>query len=199
MNSVERIRHYMTSIDREVNPNDASEKAVVPAEWPFNGSIEVESIEMRYADGPLVLKGVSFSLEPQEKVGLVGRTGSGKSSIIVALYRFQTLASGTIKIDGLNIAEIPLKVLRSRIGIIPQDPVMFSTTVRFNLDPFFLYTDVELWDVLASVNMKDHVSSLPGKLDEEVAEGGDNFSAGQRQVTGSTIVLNYVLLIPLCV
>ena len=116
--------------------------------------------------------------------------GSGKSSLMVALFRVQELASGTILIDGLDIAKVPLNILRTKLGIIPQDPVMFSATVRFNLDPFSEKTDDEVWSVLESVAIKDHILSLPGKLQEVVSEGGDNFSAGQRQV----ILADYIYL-----
>jgi ABC-type multidrug transport system fused ATPase/permease subunit len=101
---------------------------------------------------------------------------------MVALFRIEPLCGGRIYIDDIDINTIPLQVLRSKLCIIPQDPVMFSASVRFNLDPFDGYSDEEVWDVLRSVNMFDHVQSMPGKLDEMVAEGGDNFSAGQRQV-----------------
>lgn len=101
---------------------------------------------------------------------------------MVALFRIEELVEGRILIDGLDISRIPLPKLRSKLCIIPQDPVMFSASVRFNLDPFDEYTDEQVWTVLENVNMKDHVLSLPNKLDELVAEGGDNFSAGQRQV-----------------
>ena len=87
-----------------------------------------------------------------------------------------------IYIDGIDTSTVPLRTLRSRLGIIPQDPVIFSASVRFNLDPFEAYSDIQIWDVLKSVDMKEHVMSLPGKLSEEVAEGGDNFSTGQRQL-----------------
>ena len=108
---------------------------------------------------------------------------SGKSSMMIALFRIQELAAGKIFIDDIDISTVPLKLLRSKLGIIPQDPVMFSATIRFNLDPFDEHTDEELWYVLESVNMKDHVLSLSKGLLEDVAEGGDNFSAGQRQVS----------------
>ena len=101
---------------------------------------------------------------------------------MVALFRIENLAAGRILIDDIDIASIPLQSLRSKLCIIPQDPVMFSAAVRFNLDPFDEFSDEELWEVLRSVNMYDHVQSLPGKLSEMVAEGGDNFSAGQRQL-----------------
>lgn len=106
---------------------------------------------------------------------------------MVALFRIEELVAGRILIDGLDISRIPLPKLRSKLCIIPQDPVMFSASVRFNLDPFDEYTDDQVWTVLENVNMKEHVLSLPNKLDELVAEGGDNFSAGQRQVHYLTI------------
>jgi ATP-binding cassette, subfamily C (CFTR/MRP), member 1 len=102
--------------------------------------------------------------------------------MMIALFRIQELAAGSISIDGIDTSRIPLHKLRSKLGIIPQDPVIFSASVRFNLDPFDEFSDAQLWDVLSSVDMKDHVLSLPGKLQEEVAEGGDNFSTGQRQL-----------------
>jgi ABC-type multidrug transport system fused ATPase/permease subunit len=102
---------------------------------------------------------------------------------MVALFHIEKLSAGQIFIDDLDIATVPLQVLRSKLCIIPQDPVMFSATVRFNLDPFDEFSDEEVWDVLRSVNMSEHVQSLPNQLQENVAEGGDNFSAGQRQVS----------------
>jgi ABC-type multidrug transport system fused ATPase/permease subunit len=102
--------------------------------------------------------------------------------MMIALFRIQDLALGSILIDDVDIATVPVQILRARLGIIPQDPVMFSATVRFNLDPFTEHSDAELWSILESVDMKAHVQSLPGKLEEPVAEGGDNFSAGQRQL-----------------
>ena len=102
---------------------------------------------------------------------------------MVTLFRIEGLRSGRILIDGIDIATIPLQKLRSKLCIIPQDPVMFSHTVRFNVDPFDEFTDDEVWNVLRDVNMYDHVCSFPLKLAELVAEGGDNFSAGQRQVS----------------
>jgi ABC-type multidrug transport system fused ATPase/permease subunit len=101
---------------------------------------------------------------------------------MVALFRIEDLAGGAILIDGIDISKLERHALRSKLCIIPQDPVMFSASVRFNIDPFNAATDEEVWNVLAEVNMKKHVEGLPGKLNELVAEGGDNFSAGQRQV-----------------
>jgi ABC-type multidrug transport system fused ATPase/permease subunit len=181
-NSVERIMHYIESIPAE----DAEERdrgvKDPPADWPKEGRVVAKNMTMGYRDGPRVLKGLTFDLEPAEKIGICGRTGSGKSSLMVALFRIEDLSSGSMAIDGIDCRDVPLRVLRSRIGIIPQDPVMFSASVRDNLDPFSDHTDEELWGVLESVDMKGVVFSLPGKLEEEVAEGGENFSAGQRQL-----------------
>lgn len=185
MNSVERIKYYIDNIDQEeegtLKGPDGSD-IVVPDDWPKEGKIIATGIQMRYRDGPLVLKGVDYSVNGGEKVGIAGRTGSGKSSLMIGLFRIQELASGKIFIDGIDTSTVPLTTLRSRLGIIPQDPVIFSASVRFNLDPFEAYSDLQIWSVLESVDMKDHVLSLPGKLSEEVAEGGDNFSTGQRQL-----------------
>ena len=101
---------------------------------------------------------------------------------MVALFRIEELCAGRILIDGIDVSKIPLDILRSRICIIPQDPVLFSSTIRFNLDPFDEYSDEELWSVLSVVDMKAYISSLPEKLFELVSEGGENYSAGQRQV-----------------
>ena len=102
---------------------------------------------------------------------------------MTALFRIEKIKAGTIRIDGVDISSIPLLALRSRIGIIPQDPIVFSSSVRFNLDPFDQFTDEQLWGVLERANMKEAISSLPLKLSEIVAEGGENFSVGQRQVS----------------
>ncbi|KAJ3277412.1 Multidrug resistance-associated protein 4, partial [Borealophlyctis nickersoniae] len=123
-----------------------------------------------------------FVVEGGEKVGVVGRTGAGKSSIISALLRLVEPTSGTILIDGVDVCKIGLHDLRSRIAIIPQDPVLFSGTVRSNLDPFGQYTDQDLWDVLDRSNLKSAVAASPGGLDSTVAENGENWSTGQRQL-----------------
>jgi len=179
-NSVERVMHYTQSIEQE--GSDQEDPSLVPANWPSKGEIVGKNVKMRYRDGPLVLTGLDFQIAGSEKVGIAGRTGSGKSSLMIGLFRIQELASGSIIIDNVDINSVPLLTLRSKLGIIPQDPVMFSASVRFNLDPFNQKTDAEIWSVLESVAMKDHILSLPGKLQEIVAEGGDNFSAGQRQL-----------------
>ena len=185
MNSVERIKYYIDNIEQEdegtlMGPD--GKDVTVPDNWPSEGAIVATGIQMRYRDGPLVLKGVDYTVEGGQKIGIAGRTGSGKSSMMIGLFRIQELAAGKIMIDGIDTRTVPLRTLRSRLGIIPQDPVIFSASVRFNLDPFEAYSDLQIWSVLESVDMKEHVMSLPNKLSEDVAEGGDNFSTGQRQL-----------------
>ncbi|OAE35389.1 hypothetical protein AXG93_2587s1040 [Marchantia polymorpha subsp. ruderalis] len=165
-----------------------------PQDWPTEGAIEFETLEMRYRPGlPLVLKGVSMSINGGEVVGVVGRTGSGKSSLMLCLFRLVEPASGRIKIDGIDIGNITLKNLRSRLSIIPQEPILFSGTVRTNIDPFSAHSDDEIWKVLERSHLKDkvglspntspkRVTELPGKLDADVAEYGENFSVGERQL-----------------
>ncbi|XP_056140093.1 multidrug resistance-associated protein 5 isoform X5 [Lampris incognitus] len=138
---------------------------------------------MRYQPNlPLILKRISCTIRPKEKVGIVGRTGSGKSSLGVVLFRLVELCGGSIRIDGVNICDIGLADLRSKLSIIPQEPVLFSGTVRSNLDPFAQYGEEQVWDALDRTHMKDCVSQLPLKLESEVLENGENFSVGERQL-----------------
>lgn len=133
MNSVERVLYYTNNIESEAAL--ATNNDPKPVEWPTKGEIQIQSASMRYRDGPLVLKDVSVSIKGGEKIGVVGRTGSGKSSLMSALFRITELDSdgGKILIDGVDIASIGLSPLRLNLSIIPQDPVMFSNTVRYNL------------------------------------------------------------------
>lgn len=184
MSSVERANYYSKDLPQEapaiLNPSEGVE---VPEGWPAQGNIEVEDVQMRYREGlDLVLKGVSVSIKGGEKVGVVGRTGSGKSSLMIALLRMVELSGGEIRIDGLNVRDLGLNDLRKKLTIIPQDPVIFSGTIRFNLDPFSEHTDAELWDALEKSHMKEFVSDFEGGLDAVVSEYGENMSAGQRQV-----------------
>lgn len=182
MNSVERVLYYSRNVDMEAA--DFTDNDPKPNTWPQGGAIELKHASMRYRDGPLVLKDLSLQINPGEKVGVCGRTGSGKSSLMIALFRISELEpdGGAIIIDGVNTSEIGTAALRSNISIIPQDPVIFSNTVRYNLDPFSTSTDEELWEVLKKVQMAEVIAALPGGLMEEVAEGGENFSQGQRQL-----------------
>lgn len=142
----------------------------------------IQELVTGYRDGPDILHALSAEIKPSEKIGVVGRTGSGKSTIILSIFRLIEPRSGTIIIDGVDITKLGLEQLRHNIGLIPQDPVLFTGTVRYNIDPFCQFEDQELWDALAAVHMKDSVSRLEKQLQQDVHEGGDNFSVGERQL-----------------
>lgn len=153
------------------------------ASWPDMGEIVFQNVKLRYREGlDLVLRGISIKIAPCQKVGIVGRTGAGKSSMLLALFRLVELAEGHILIDGIDISSIGLKDLRSKLSIIPQDPILFTGTVRTNLDPFEQYADNDIWSALEAVSLKDAVQNMPAKLESQVVEGGENFSVGQRQL-----------------
>ena len=157
--------------------------SVPPADWPSSGAIEFRALSMRYRENtPLVLRDVSFKIKAGERVGVCGRTGSGKSSLLVALFRIVESWAGAILVDGVDTRQVPLAVLRKRISIIPQDPVLLTGSLRFQLDPFGEHSDAELLQVLESVNLRDLVASLQQGLLEPIAEGGENLSHGQRQL-----------------
>lgn len=178
-NSVERILYY-SDVPQE---SDAAVTEYPHTSWPKEGSIKFSSVSMRYReDLPLVLNNLSFSILASQKVGIVGRTGAGKSSLFIALYRLVELSSGTISIDGVDISRIGLKELRTQLSIIPQDPVLFTGTVRFNLDPFNAHSDSELWDALRRAHLDAYIRSQGLGLDTLVEERGSNFSVGQRQL-----------------
>lgn len=185
MNSYERVRHYTTNIDHEA----PSESQTPPnPTWPQHGQIVVKDLKMRYRpDTPLVLKGVSFTVQGGERIGIVGRTGSGKSTLMLALLRLvepERLKGdpGPIFLDGVDTCTLGLSELRRAISIVPQLPVIFSGTVRSNLDLFNQCTDAQLWAALEKTNLKDLVGSYPDKLQHKVSEGGSNFSQGQTQL-----------------
>ncbi|KAG8444998.1 hypothetical protein GDO86_009951 [Hymenochirus boettgeri] len=179
--SVQRIDHYIKTLALEA-PARIKNKAP-PADWPQEGEIMFENAEMRYRENlPLVLKKVSFTVKPKEKIGIVGRTGSGKSSLGMAIFRLVELSGGSIKIDGVKISDIGLADLRSKLSIIPQEPVLFSGTIRSNLDPFNQYSEEQIWDSLERTHMKECIAQLPLRLETEVLENGENFSVGERQL-----------------
>ncbi|XP_077424342.1 ATP-binding cassette sub-family C member 8 isoform X4 [Vanacampus margaritifer] len=155
----------------------------VPDGWPQRGEIQIQNLSVRY-DATLkpVLKNVHAHINPGQKVGICGRTGSGKSSFSLAFFRMVDMFEGRIVIDDVDIAKLPLQTLRSRLSIILQDPILFSGTIRFNLDPEMKATDEMLWEALEIAQLKPVVKSLPGGLDANVTEGGENFSQGQRQL-----------------
>ena len=131
---------------------------------------------------PLILRKLNFEINPNERIGIVGRTGAGKSSLTLSLFRLIEPVEGTIYIDDVDISRIGLFDLRSKLTIIPQDPVLFTGTLRYNLDPFERYTDEQIWYSLEVSNMKEFVSSLENNLMYNVIEGGENLSVGQRQL-----------------
>jgi ABC-type multidrug transport system fused ATPase/permease subunit len=177
MVSVERIEEYVNVIpEAKIDKYKPSEK------WPENGAIKFEDLKLRYSkEGDLILKGLTFEVMPKEKVGIVGRTGAGKSSIVQALFRLADI-EGTIEIDGSNTQFLGLKDLRSKISIIPQDPILFSGTLRDNLDPFGEVSDDELWTALDEVELKPVVGKFNDGLQYQISGGGSNFSLGQRQL-----------------
>ncbi|CAL1686666.1 unnamed protein product [Lasius platythorax] len=179
--SVERISYYLKTLQRE---GASRTVALKPADdWPSRGKIEFKAVQLRYREElPLVLIDVSFSIKAGEKIGIVGRTGSGKSSLVVALFRLVEICEGIIKIDGIDISKLELDVLRSKLSIIPQDPILFGGTIRSNLDPFQQHADCDIWSALEKTQMKDRVSLMPGNLDASVGFGGNNLSVGERQL-----------------
>ncbi|XP_067274888.1 multidrug resistance-associated protein 1 isoform X1 [Pseudorasbora parva] len=178
--AVERVKEYG---DTEKEAEWKLEHSTLPAGWPTVGHIEIHNFGLRYReDLELAIYDISVNIEGGEKVGIVGRTGAGKSSLTLGLFRIIEAAQGDIRIDGVNIAQLGLHELRSRITIIPQDPVLFSGSLRMNLDPFDGYTDEEVWRALELAHLKNFVSGLPDKLNHECSEGGENLSLGQRQL-----------------
>lgn len=180
MTSVKRIKEYSYLPKEAAHESEAGRKP--PSDWPQKGRIQYEQVSLQYfEDEQPVLRELTFEIRPGEKVGIVGRTGAGKSSIIAALFRM-TEPHGKILIDDIDISTLGLKDLRRSISIIPQDPILFSGTVRRNLDPFEEYQDDEIWSALEAVRLKSAVLNLGDGLDGVVAESGHNFSVGQRQL-----------------
>nr|XP_011732134.1 multidrug resistance-associated protein 4 isoform X5 [Macaca nemestrina] len=178
MISVERVIEY-TDLEKEA-PWECQKRP--PPTWPHEGVIIFDNVNFMYSlDGPLVLKHLTVLIKSREKVGIVGRTGAGKSSLISALFRLSE-PEGKIWIDKILTTEIGLHDLRKKMSIIPQEPVLFTGTMRKNLDPFNEHTDEELWNALQEVQLKETIEDLPGKMDTELAESGSNFSVGQRQL-----------------
>ncbi|CAF0805769.1 unnamed protein product [Adineta ricciae] len=181
MTSVERILDYC-SLQQE----QSSLKSSPPSNWPQHGRIIFNNVSMSHSSqphAPLALHNISFTIEPAQKIGIVGRTGSGKSSLIQTLFRMATLVDGHIIIDDIDITTLPLDRLRQRLSIIPQDPVLFTGTIRSNLDQFGRYSDAEIWNALEQVQLKKLVREvLPDGLQSHVSESGSNLSVGQKQL-----------------
>ncbi|XP_050485106.1 ATP-binding cassette sub-family C member 5-like isoform X2 [Bombus huntii] len=179
--SVERISYYLRTLQKEesfrndpINPSD---------QWPTDGELEFHKVELKYRkELPPVLDNISFVIKSGEHIGIVGRTGAGKSSLIVALFRLVEISNGKIRIDGIDIAKVKLKLLRNKLSIIPQDPVLFSGTIRSNLDPFEQFDDFEIWSVLEKTQLKEKIQAMPGELNAPIEVGGNNLSVGERQL-----------------
>lgn len=192
MMAVERVLEY-TQIVPEPNLRDRgkfakkTDRAIAlpadaPMKWPAEGTIRFKDVYLRYVEDELpVLKGLNIAISAGEKIGIVGRTGAGKSSLIAALFRLAKI-DGAIEIDGINTGSICLEDLRRNISIIPQDPVLFSGTLRRNLDPFNEFSDDALWEVLEEVELKDAVVTAGTGLGSRVFDRGSNYSVGQRQL-----------------
>jgi len=179
MTAVQRMKMLLELVPAEKYKGTKT----VSSEWPTTPVIEFKNVNFRYwPEGPLILKDVSFSVPPRAKVGIVGRTGAGKSTITISLFRLCELSGGSIEIDGENISTLDLHTLRSKLAIIPQDPVLFEGNVRFNLDPFEFATDAEIWKVLEAVHLKAAIERVQGGLRATVLPGGSNFSVGERQL-----------------
>ncbi|KAM5139214.1 ATP-binding cassette sub-family C member 2 [Callospermophilus lateralis] len=177
--AVERINEYI-NVENEA-PWVTDKRP--PADWPNKGEIRFSNYQVRYRpELNLVLKGITCDIKSTEKIGVVGRTGAGKSSLTNCLFRILESAGGQITIDGIDIASIGLHDLRGKLTIIPQDPILFSGSLRMNLDPFNKYSDEEIWKALELAHLKPFVVDLPLGLSHEVSEAGDNLSVGQRQL-----------------
>ncbi|KAE9594576.1 putative xenobiotic-transporting ATPase [Lupinus albus] len=180
LNAVERIGTY---VDLPSEAPSIIDDSRPPSGWPSSGSIRFEDVVLRYRpELPPVLHGLTFTIFPSDKVGIVGRTGAGKSSMLNVLFRIVELERGRILIDDCDVAKFGLADLRKVLGIIPQSPVLFSGTVRFNLDPFNEHNDADLWEALERAHLKEVIRRNSLGLDAEVSEAGENFSVGQRQL-----------------
>ena len=190
MNSTERILEYSVM---DTEPCDGQ---LISAAWPTSGRVDIQDLVVSYTSGEIVLKGITMHVGPGERIGIVGRTGAGKSTLSLALFRFLEAVPGKIIIDGSDIASIRLHDLRSRLSIIPQDPVLFTGTFRSNLDPLNKHKDSDLCDALKMVHFAlssgsedqskvddgDAKIDFSGLLSRDITQGGHNLSQGQRQL-----------------
>jgi len=180
--------NFMTSVERvftytEIDPEPGYNTETLPSEdWPTAGTLTLHDLSLAYLKGaPATLNNISISVAAKEKVGIVGRTGAGKSSLVAALFRIPE-PNGKVIIDGLNIMDLNLQASRRSMAVITQDPVLFSGSLRRNLDPFSLYEDRDLWSALEDVQLKTMVQQLPDQLENKLKESGSNFSVGERQL-----------------
>ncbi|XP_044435180.1 ABC transporter C family member 10 isoform X2 [Triticum aestivum] len=178
--SIERVNQYM---DIQSEATEVAEENRPLPDWPQNGNVEIRDLKIRYRiDLPLVLHGITCKFEGGDNIGIVGRTGSGKTTLIGALFRLVEPAEGKVIIDSVDITMIGLHDLRSRLGIIPQDPTLFQGTIRYNLDPLGQFSDEQIWEVLDKCQLLEAVREKEQGLDSHVVEDGSNWSMGQRQL-----------------
>uniref|UniRef100_J3L0S1 ABC transporter domain-containing protein n=1 Tax=Oryza brachyantha TaxID=4533 RepID=J3L0S1_ORYBR len=174
---------------------DIVEDNQLPADWPSAGKVVLEYLEVKYThDASAVLKGISCTFHGGEKIGIVGRTGSGKATLINAIFILVEHSGGKIIIDGQNITTMGLMDLRSRIGLVPQDRILFHGSIRYNLDPQGNFLNEQIWKVLGKCQLDEVIEEKQG-LDSLVGEGGSNWSMGQRQL----LCLGRVLLRRSCI
>ena len=180
MISVERV---LTYAQLPAEPGYDISNAQTPKGWPEEGSVTFSDVCLRYhEDGPSVLKGITFDASPGEKIGIVGRTGAGKSSLLACLMRMPANTEGQIIIDGISLADLNVQDVRSAIAVIPQNPLLFNDALRRSLDPADKFDDAELWIMLEKVQFKSTVENREGQLDCHVTENGANCSVGERQL-----------------
>lgn len=183
------IENLMTSVERvvtysQLTPEDGytARDDIPTSSWPSKGDLLLQNLSLTYVDGGRrVLKDITFEIKQKEKIGVVGRTGSGKSSIVSAIFRMPE-PDGEVTVDGINLKRLDLQSARQTFSVITQDPVLFAGTLRSNLDPFNKNTDHELWTALEEAQMKQWVCQLPGQLQHELIESGNNISVGERQL-----------------
>lgn len=183
MTSVERIFEYCN-----LRQEDQNSRVTLHESWPREGKINFNRVSLGYDKRKKnrALKSVTFSIASGEKVGVVGRTGAGKSSVIAAIFRLYAIQEGEITVDGIPIQDVELNRLRSKISIIPQDPFLFAGSIRYNLDPFQEFSDAQVHQVLKEVDLHEVVEDLTYR----VADGGSNFSVGQRQLVCKKYILS---------
>ncbi|KAJ3072146.1 Multidrug resistance-associated protein 1, partial [Rhizoclosmatium hyalinum] len=180
--SLERIFEYF-DLPSEAPQRTALDEGVELTGWPREGRVEFKDLKMRYRQGtPLVLNGISVDVKGGEKIGIVGRTGAGKSSLSVALFRLSEADEGFIEIDGVDVSKLRLNLLRTKLTIIPQEAVLFGASVRDNIDPGHLYTDEQIWSALEASHLKNRFAGHEEGLEQKIKSGGENMSVGERQL-----------------